>query len=150
MIEQATEVLGRESGGDGERRARVQQIEAHLGGVDHAGVEHGVDGAGVAERGDAGEPDLALAPQRGQGRHHLVDDPPRGQAAAGRRRAVLADDQVVKLEQVHALHAQALEARLQGARDGTGDIGLGRIDAELRAHEGTHADRPQREPEVAL
>src|SRR5262249_53519960 len=92
---------------------------------------------------DAAEADLPLLPELLHRRHHFAEDVGKAQGAGPARRL----DPIVELEEVDALHAEPLEARVERARDRAGDVAkVGRVEPELRAD--LHA-RPQRPEHLA-
>ncbi len=106
--QEPAEVLRGEARGHGAGRAGVEEVQAHLGGVQHACIDHPRQGRGFAQRGDADEARLARLAQLAQRRHHLFQHL-LGVEPAG----VLGIDEVMELEQVHAVHLQPLEARIE-------------------------------------
>jgi hypothetical protein len=111
-------------------RRRVEHVVAHLCACERAGVEHLQHLAGVADCGEAEHADLALITQRLEGRDHLLDHLLRGQEVA----CAILGDRVVQMQDVGALHAKPLEARLDRRDDRRTNVALLRAQhAHLRA-----------------
>src|ERR1700693_3338488 len=107
MAEQIAEILRRIAGRHGCARARVPQTVADLGSIEDSGIDHSVQGRGLADGGDAEETELALDTQPLEGGNDLLEDRVGPDIAA----ACGADDRVVELKQIDGVASQPLQAR---------------------------------------
>src|SRR6266481_362868 len=104
-----------------------------------ARVDHLVERRGVADCGDSEEPRLALPPQPVECGHHVLQDLPGAQrlAAAHER------DGIMQMEDVHPLHAQALQAPFERSAYGVLDPAeIAGRQADLGADDGVGGLQP--------
>ncbi len=117
MVEEAAVVLRRIGFGQPSGSGGIEHVEDDLGAVEDARVDHLVDRRGVADCGDPEEPRLALSPQPVEGGYYILEDLP----GAHRLAAARDGDGIVQMEDVHPLHAQALQAAVKGSAYGVLD-----------------------------
>src|SRR5262249_28526994 len=146
-VEEPAEILGGKARRHRGPGARVEQVVADLCGVDRAAVDRLVERPGLAERGHTTEADPSLRAELLHGRNDLAQDVAHAERAAAARRL----DAVVELEQVDALPAEPLQARVERPRDRAGDVvQIRRIQAELGPDLHRRLERFQHLAQVAL
>jgi hypothetical protein len=128
-------------------RARVQHVVADLRRIECTGGDYLMQGAGVADRGDAKEPGPALTAQGLEGGDDFVQHDADGE----RLPSAIQRNRIVQLVEVDVITPEALQTGGHATGDRMGDVGLvTRPQAQFGAELNIRLEAAQHSAEIGL